>query len=68
MIHITSDGGWIGPLCWSNTLPAFVVPDYRFAGISSCLQPWGRTYWRLPGEPFRPLTKHKQYTVTESFQ
>jgi hypothetical protein len=68
MIHITSNGGWIGPLCWSNTLPAFVVPDYRFAGISSCLQPWGRTYWRLPGEPFRPLTKHKQYTVTESFQ
>ena len=68
MIHITSNGGWIGPLCWSNTLPAFVVPDYRFAGITSCLQPWGRTYWRQPGEPFRPFTKHKQYTVTESFQ
>jgi len=49
MIHITSNGGWIGPLCWSNTMPAVVVPDHRFAGISSCLQPWGRTYWRLPG-------------------
>ena len=68
MIHITSAGGWIGPLCWSNTLPAVIIPDHRFAGISSCLQPWGRTYWRLPGEPHRPFTKHKQYTVTETFQ
>ena len=64
MIRITSTGGRIGPLCWSNTMPAVVIPDHRFAGISSRLQPWGRTYWRLPGETYRPL----QYTVTESFQ
>jgi hypothetical protein len=64
MIHITSNGGWIGPLCWSNTMPAALVADHRFAGISSCLQPWGRTYWHPPGETYRPL----QYTVTETFQ
>jgi hypothetical protein len=64
MIHITSNGGWIGPLCWSNTLPAVVVPDHRFAGITSRLEFWGRVCWCPPDEPFRPL----QYTVTESFQ
>lgn len=64
MIHITSNGGWIGPLCWSNTIPALVLPDHQFAGITSRLEFWGRTYWVKPGEAFRPL----QYTVTESFQ
>ena len=64
MIHITSDRGWIGPLCWSNTLPAVIVPDHRFAGISSRLQAWGRTYWVRPDLPFRPMW----HTVTETFQ
>ena len=62
MIRITSDGGWIGPLCWSNTMPAVIIPDHRFAGITSRLEFWGRVYWCPPGEPWTGL----HYSVTES--
>jgi len=64
MIHITSTGGWIGPLCWSNTQPAVIIPDHRFAGMTSRLEFWGLVYWCPPGEPFRPIW----HTVTETFQ
>ena len=64
MIRITSTGGRIGPLCWSNTMPAVVIPDHRFAGMTSLLEFWGRTFWVRPDLPFRPMW----HTVTESFQ
>ena len=64
MIHVTSVGGRIGALCWSNTIPALNVPDFRFAGMLSRLEFWGRVYWCPPGEPWTGL----HYSVVETFQ
>lgn len=64
MIHVTSTGGRIGPLCWSNTDSPLLLKDWNFAGMTTCIMFWGRTYWCPPGEPWSGL----HYTITESFQ
>jgi hypothetical protein len=64
MIKVISTGGRIGPLCWSNTLPPVLLKDRTFAGMTTCLRQWGRTYWCPPGEPWTGL----HYSCEESFQ
>ena len=64
MIHVTSAGGRIGPFCWSNTVPAALIPDLRFAGLTSRLQCWGCWYWCPPGEAWSGL----HYSICETFQ